>query len=335
MRVTSAKIAIAIPAYNEAMLIGRCLDAIAAQEDAGDISVVVLANNCSDATADYARVRRTVPVTVVEHHFGPEERSAGHARRLAVAHAAESGEIILTTDADCIADRDWVAAHRRAFAGGVDAVAGRVSADWEELQHHPPDALRIGALEWDYLGLIGEAEALYDPRPHDPLPRHAQRCGANLGITRAMLERIGGVPAIAVGEDRALLAAVDDIDGKIRFDRGPHVTASARISGRAGGGMADALAARVCADYRCDDQFVAADLLVDLWRKRAIARAAWLRGEQGFGLEAETGVADSRFSTFGAAWADHIAELPRPPQLRPSDLPREIVRLQALIAEHD
>lgn len=334
MSARPCRIAIAIPAFDEEALIGRCLDAIARQQGVDECTVIVFANNCSDRTADIARAPRTIEVRVIEADLSPGERHAGRARRLAMANAAEQGEIILTTDADCIPDRGWLAAHRRAFALGADAVAGRVSADWDELRHQPHEALRIGALEWEYLGLMGEAEALFDPRPHDPAPRHAQRCGANLAITREMLERIGGVPTIAVGEDRALLAAVERHDGRIRFDRAAHVTASARTSGRADGGMADALAARSARDYRCDDQFAAADLLVRFWRERAAARDAWSYGASARPTGDQAIHIDRNFETFGAAWADHLSRLPQPSRLRPDRLPDEIVRMRKLIAQY-
>ncbi|MGY2736695.1 glycosyltransferase [Sphingomonas sp. UYP23] len=319
--MTSDLVAIAIPAYDEADRIGRCLDSLAAQDDPGPIVAVVLANNCSDATAAIARAPRAIRVDVIEHSFADHERGAGAARRMAMAHAAQHGTIVLTTDADCVVDRDWVRAHRAAFARGADAVAGRVSADWSELSLHPLPALRIGALEWTYLGLIAEAEPLFDPLAHDPAPRHAQRCGANLGITRAMLERIGGVPALATGEDRALLAAVERADGRVRHDRAPHVTASARLVGRAGGGMADALRQRLAEDYLCDDQLGPADALIALWRARQAARAAW-----------RADLADG--TTFGSAWAATERRSYNTPRLRPADLPAEIDRLRDWIASN-
>lgn len=319
-------VAIAIPAFDEADRIGRCLDSLALQDDPGPIVAVVVANNCRDATAAIARAPRAIDVRVVEHAFADHERGAGAARRMAMADAARLGTIVLTTDADCVADRDWVSAHRAAFARGVDAVAGRVSADWSELSQHPKPALRIGELEWAYLGLIAEAEPLFDPVAHDPAPRHAQRCGANLGITRVMLERVGGVPALATGEDRALLAAVERADGRIRHDRAPHVTASARLVGRSGGGMADALRGRMAHDYRCDDQFVPADALVAMWRARHAARAAW--------HDAGATRSTTRGTTFGSEWAAIAREFHAAPRLSPVDLPAEIERLREWIAAH-
>lgn len=319
--MSSAVVAIAVPAYDEADRIGRCLDSLAAQNDPGPIIAIVVANNCSDATAAIARAPRAIRVDVIEHSFAEHERGAGAARRMAMTQAAQHGAIVLTTDADCVADRDWVRAHRAAFARGADAVAGQVSADWSELRLHPEAALRIGELEWTYLGLIAEAEPLFDPVAHDPAPRHAQRCGANLGITRLMLERVGGVPALATGEDRALLAAVEQVDGRIRHDRAPHVTASARLVGRAGGGMADALRERLDPGYLCDDRLVPADALVALWRARQAARAAW-----------QTGVTAN--TSFGSVWAAAARKFHVAPRLGPADLPAEIDRLRDWIASN-
>ena len=313
-------IAIAIPAFDEADRIDACLASLAVQDDPGPMVVIVVANNCTDATAAIARRPRPIDVRVIEHRFAAHKRGAGAARGMAMAHAARAGSIILTTDADCVVDRDWVRAHRTAFARGVDAVAGRVSAAWSELSQHPAAALRIGALEWAYLGLMAQAEPLFDPVAHDPAPRHVQRCGANIGITRTMLDRVGGVPPIPTGEDRALLQAVERADGLVRHDPGPHVTASARMEGRAGGGMADALRARMAEDYRCDDQFVPADRLVATWQARHAARMEWLATPTG--------------GSFGDRWAAIEARAPARIPLRPAELPAEIARLQWWIAGH-
>jgi len=104
MTVAEAMIAVAIPAHDEAALIGRCLDALAAQDNPGPFAVVVLANDCSDDTAEIARQSGAIDVRVIECSLPLHERSAGHARRAAMAAAAPLAEIILTTDADCVAD---------------------------------------------------------------------------------------------------------------------------------------------------------------------------------------------------------------------------------------
>lgn len=320
--------AIAIPARNEAALIDRCLASIADQTvDPASLLVIILANNCTDATAAKAREAHWPMVMVVkEENFASDKAHAGMARRCAMEKAARHSPIILTTDADCVADRDWVAAMLASFEDGADAVAGRVSGDWEELRHHDPAALAIGALEWEYLALIGHAEALFDPRPHDPAPRHAQQCGANIGITRAMLATIGGVPALPCGEDRALMRAVDDVGGRLRHDIRPHVTASARSNGRAAGGMADALSRRTSPDYRCDEQFERAETLVARLQARSEARRAWSARPRGCPRGSRGG--------FAEYWSLAQAQLSfnLPPPLAPSELPDEIAKLTRLIA---
>ncbi len=271
---TSINCAIAIPARNEATLLPRCLAALAAQTVAVENFItVVVANNCSDKTAEIARNFSGLRnLEIVEVAFPTGADHAGSARRAATETAATYADIILTTDADCVPDPDWVEAMLAAFALGVDAVAGAVSGDWNELQHQPALPLAIGKLEWDYLSLLAEAEAIFDPQPHDPMPRHAQCCGANMGITRNMLAAVGGVPALPTGEDRALIHAVKRRAGKVRHDPRPHVVASARTAGRASGGMADALAFRMSSAYRCDEQFERADDLVARLKKRQNAR---------------------------------------------------------------
>ena len=335
--------AVAIPARNEAERIGACLDAIARQRGVAlaDGAVVVLANNCTDETAKAAREREVgCRVHVVEHTFALGE-GAGGARRLAMARAralVRRDGILLTNDADAIADDDWIAAMLRCFGDArVDAVAGRVSGNWEEMRHHPAAALEAGALECRYSELTACAEATLDPLPHDPPPRHAQQCGANIGIRAAMFDAVGGVPAIPVGEDRALLQAVAMRDGGIRHANAPHVTASARLDGRAEGGMATALRERISGTYRCDELLLPAAVLEARMTLRREARAAFVSG-QFAGWAARHGAENLLAEPyFGSSWAAFQALRPdlAATPLRPADLPDEIRKLEQLLCREE
>jgi len=331
--------AIAIPARDEADRIGACLAALARQRDVApaDGAIVVFANNCADDTAAVAREsEQACKVHVVEHTSPAGTGSAGEARSKAMNYARQlvrDDGILLTTDADAIADDDWVAAMQRCFADTrIDLVAGKVSGDWEEMKHHPQTALDIGALEFRYCELIAQVEAAIDPRPYDPAPRHAQQCGANLAIRAAMFDAIGGVPAIPVGEDRALVEAVFARDGGIRHANAPHVTASARIDGRADGGMATALRERIAGTYLCDELVLPAAIVERRLALRAEARRAHALG-QFDAWATQHGVPDCRHHHFGSSWAAFLAQRPdlAAAPLHPSALPGEIARLEHLL----
>jgi glycosyltransferase involved in cell wall biosynthesis len=305
----SYPLAIAIPARNEAALAARCLNAIARQigVDFGDFTVVLLANNCRDDTASIVR-RLTLPfrIFVKEVTLPAAQAHAGGARRAAMAEAASLAPdgIIMSTDADCVADDDWMAAMTTEFYQGADAVAGRVSGDWNELQHQPQSALSLGALEWEYLALIAEVTHTLDPLDHDPWPRHIQRCGANFGIRTSMFRSVGGVPSLPTGEDRALFQVVEALDGVVRHAVAPHVTASARMAGRASGGMADTLVARASGHYWCDELLEPADDLIRRCTLRHAARASWKHGDFSSFVEANNLAYSTQFDYFGQAWLD-------------------------------
>jgi cellulose synthase/poly-beta-1,6-N-acetylglucosamine synthase-like glycosyltransferase len=69
--------AILIPAHNEALVLGKLLDSLASLEYPEErVDVFVVADNCTDTTADLARA--TGRVNVYER-FDPEKRGKGHA----------------------------------------------------------------------------------------------------------------------------------------------------------------------------------------------------------------------------------------------------------------
>ena len=92
----------------------------------------------------------------------------------------------------------------RGGAAGADLVAGFVRADRAEHAQLPIEIIRRGRLESRYEWLLAELLARLDPEAHDPWPRHRIASGASLGVTLAAYRRVGGLPPIATGEDRAL-----------------------------------------------------------------------------------------------------------------------------------
>lgn len=237
-------IVIAIPARDESATITACLAAIDTAACAIDmpITILVSANNCSDATAARARafVHRTAQVIVDEIRLRAPDAHAGGARRAAMDRAADiagADGIVMTTDADSRVDPDWIAANMAELDAGADAVAGIITFDAAARAQLP--ALAARSDEWRLASLHARLEHLLDPRPHDPWPRHIWAWGASFAMTVAAYRSVGGVPRIPLAEDRALADALDTAGLRLRRSLAPLVYTSPRRNGRAPGGFAD------------------------------------------------------------------------------------------------
>jgi hypothetical protein len=344
---------VAIPVKDEAERIGGCLAALAAQEGAPGFAVLLLLNDCTDDSAAIAR--RLLPslpfaLHLLEHRLPEGRRHAGWARRLAMDAAADlladvppHEAVILTTDADCRVAPDWVAVNLRELAAGVELVAGQMEVDAAEAARLPPALTWRGGLEWRYEALLAELCARLDPLPHDPWPCHQATAGASLALDLATYRRIGGLPPLPLGEDRALAAAVARMDGRIRHSPDAKVTVSLRLDGRAEGGMASAIRHRAALpDSECDEFLEPLDTAIRRAGWRATLRASHaLHGRLGgdsdwvkrLRLAPAAAAAAADAGCFGEAWALIEAASPllaRHP-LRPSQLAAEIERAAAVV----
>ncbi len=288
MKTAPSRRVVAIPVKNEAERLAACLEALNAQDGARLTDIVVLLNDCTDQSAAVARAVALHPETTlhaVEQSMPPGQASAGHARRLAMALAAGIAGpdgVLFTTDADGMVDPDWVSANLQCLSEGADVVAG-----WVDL--HPVEWGQIPALlheddarECDYDRLCDAIHACLDPDPHDPEPRHTQHSGASIALTAAAFALCGGVPALACGEDRALIAALRRVDARVRHAPQVHVSVSGRIFGRSEGGMADTIRRRLTQpDEYIDDRLEPALDCMRRAQARAAVRRAWHDGTMG------------------------------------------------------
>ncbi len=342
---------VAIPVNNEEDRIPLCLESLMVQVevDFAEIAVLLLLNNCTDATA--ATVRGFVdqlPYRIELHSVDLPlpYANAGWARRLAMEAAADlvaPGGLILTTDADTVAHEDWIAANRRVIEDGHDAVAGYVMADPMELMELPPAILERGSLEWEYQQLAAELDARADNESHDLWPRHNQNCGASAAVTLEAYRAIGGLPPLPVGEDRALFEMLRRIDGKIRHSLEVQVVTSARTDGRASGGLADEIRLRTDPNHPCDDALEVAisTLRRALWRSRL--RQAWTAGKAADNADCwarRLRITPEAFRSavtahihFGAAWAELEAISPKLVRrlVKVVELKRELRRIRRLV----
>lgn len=94
-------ISVIIPVWNGAKRVGGCLDALVAQRNQGvDFEILVVDNGSTDGTA---KIVRQYPGVILLHE--PEPGSY-RARNRGVD--AANGEYVLFTDADCLAEPDWL-----------------------------------------------------------------------------------------------------------------------------------------------------------------------------------------------------------------------------------
>jgi glycosyltransferase involved in cell wall biosynthesis len=122
----TTRFSVVVPAHNEENFLGACLDSLLGQDYPGGYEIIVVDNNSTDGTPDVARARG---VTVVS-----ETRPGVCWARQSGTMLAE-GEIVVSTDADTVYDRDWLSRIDTAFLGdpAVVAVAGPcrfVDAPW-------------------------------------------------------------------------------------------------------------------------------------------------------------------------------------------------------------
>ncbi|MFN8493736.1 MAG: glycosyltransferase family 2 protein [Caldilineaceae bacterium] len=93
---------IIVPAYNEAAWLPQLLEALTAQQTDRPYEIIVVANNCTDQTAQIARARGARTIEYTNPGYG-----VAYARQVGLLHA--QGELIATTDADAVMAPTWLA----------------------------------------------------------------------------------------------------------------------------------------------------------------------------------------------------------------------------------
>ena len=210
-------VAIVVAARDEEATIGRCLDALLAQDYPPErLEIVVADDGSSDRTAAIVRSRMPRRLAVAGDD-APAEPPAdaprvrlvsvpeatgtlhGKANALHTAIGTTTAEVVLVTDADCAAPPLWARATAAPFADpAVGLVCGLARLD--PRPGRPFD--RIQALDWTLL--IGAVSALAEAG----MP--ATGMGNNMAVRRTVYDATGGYPALpfSVTEDFTLVRAV-------------------------------------------------------------------------------------------------------------------------------
>jgi hypothetical protein len=286
---------IIIPAKNEALHLPATLAALAAQTDmqgqpvpAGSFEVIVLANNCNDATAAVARAQtRAFPqlvLHVAELCLPAAQAHVGRARRLLMDEACARLELvgrphglIASTDADTQVAPDWLTANLAELTAGAEAVGGRILT--EAVQPEANQVRGTQLRDAAYHLLRAHLEHLLDPEPADPWPHHHQHFGASLALTARAYQQVGGLPEVRFLEDEALWQALRRHDVPVRHSPAVRVVTSARQDGRVEVGLSWQLRQWAALhQQQAEPQVECPTQLAALWRARRQLRGAWALG---------------------------------------------------------
>jgi hypothetical protein len=276
---------VTVPARDEEQRIPALIQALGEQSwqarHGRRLDVVIVLNNCSDrskqAAARAATHYPSLRVELVEVDFPATYAHVGSARRLAAREAllsrpASSRSVIMTTDADAMPDPTWVESNLRAIEAGADIVGGLIIGDKDEESRLGSAFLRRAELQLRYARLVDHLAALIDPLPYDPWPRHSDHTGASLAIRGDVYAAVGGFPKLPFREDLALVSRARAAGYRVRHPLDVRVKVSARLEGRAPGGMADCLKGWIRAESEGDPHLAEAPEAVAarFFRRRAL-----------------------------------------------------------------
>lgn len=252
----SCEVCVIVPVRNEAQTLSNTLDALAHQIDLKGrpfkhqrYEIILLANNCNDDSAEIARhvaaAYPTLDLHIVEITLPPPEAHIGRVRRLLMDEAyrrlallGRQRGVIASTDGDSRVSPTWIAATLQEVRRGADAVGGRILTEPSERLTLDPQTKSYYLRDVGYKYLVAELESYLNPNPHDIWPRHYQHYGASLAVTVQMYEQVGGLPAVRTSEDVALYRTLVRSDARFRHSPAVRVLTSARLRGRAEGGLA-------------------------------------------------------------------------------------------------
>ncbi len=226
-------VGVVVPARNEQRRIKRCLESVLAAMDASGAQqawIVVVADRCTDRTVPIARRVLRNRGLIIECAAGSPGTARRHGANAVLRQACQvphSSLWFANTDADSYVPCDWISRQLQMATEGATAVAGIVNVD--SFEGHGPEGARMFSRHY-----LINADGTH-PHVH----------GANIGVRADVYLDIGGWSDTAVGEDHCLWQRVQRRGWPVLATSASVVTTSGRLRGRARGGFADTLRARL------------------------------------------------------------------------------------------
>jgi poly-beta-1,6-N-acetyl-D-glucosamine synthase len=185
-------VTILLPVRNEEANIEQCLASLRRQRYPEECMEVLILD---DASEDRTRMLAEQAIVTVKNFRLLPGTGDGKKRALTMGVLAARGEIIVSTDADCMHDADWLRALVEPFMNGADIVAGPVVYQGRRSLFQ-----RLQALE--FLGLVGVGAGFFGIG----FPRLCN--GANFAYRKTQFDAVGGYEGnegIQSGDDEFLL----------------------------------------------------------------------------------------------------------------------------------
>ena len=256
--LSECEVCVIVPVRDEAENITATLTALTNQIDLSGkpfnksrYEIIVLANNCSDNSAEvvrrFARTHPDLVLHLVEMTIEGDRAHIGWVRKLLMDEACRRFKaigrnfgVIASTDGDTKVSPSWIAATLDEIDRGADAVGGRIitCSKSRDLLNR---ATKLYYLRYQRYGyLVSQLEANLDPYFESSF-RHHHHYGASLAVTAQMYAKVGGLPPLPSSEDVALYDALMRTDARFRHSPRVRVITSARAVGRAEAGLSHRL----------------------------------------------------------------------------------------------
>ncbi|MDX9757851.1 MAG: glycosyltransferase [Bacteroidota bacterium] len=204
-------VSVLVAARNEEHNIGRCLESLAALRYEGPMEILVIDDQSTDRTPEIiAQWVARIPHMQGMRTEGVIHGLRGKANAITQAIARSKGEIIITSDADCVVPPAWVEETVARYDARTGCVCGftliRADSVFAGMQ----------SLDWAYLMTIASAGVGWNYA--------LSAVGNNMSFRRQAYEDVGGYQGVgfSVTEDFALFKAIAyTTDWKVRYPVNP------------------------------------------------------------------------------------------------------------------